>query len=51
MKFDPAGGYRRLDSWVMATIVQLANYRFCDRFVTRAVDPTGRQYDQMTQDG
>lgn len=49
MKFDPAGGYRRLDSWVMATIAQLANYRFCDKYVTRAIDPTGRQYDQMTQ--
>jgi hypothetical protein len=21
MKFDPSGGYRRLDSWVMASIV------------------------------
>ncbi len=49
MKFDPAGGYRRLDSWVMASIVQLANYRFCDKYVTRSIDPTGRQYDQMTQ--
>ena len=49
MKFDPSGGYRRLDSWVMASIVQLANFRFCVKFVTRALDPTGRQYDQMTQ--
>ena len=49
MKFDPSGGYRRLDSWVMASIVQLANFRFCAKFVTRALDPTGRQYDQMTQ--
>lgn len=49
MKFDAAGGYRRLDSWIMASIVQLANYRFCDKYITRAIDPTGRQYDQMTQ--
>ena len=49
MKFDPAGGYRRLDSWVMASIAQLANYRFCRMHITRAFDPTGRQYDQMTQ--
>ena len=49
MKFDPSGGYRRLDSWVMASIVQFANFRFCAKFVTRAIDPTGRQYDQMTQ--
>lgn len=49
MEFDPAGGYRRLDSWVMANIIQFANFRFCEKFVTRAIDPTGRQYDQMTQ--
>jgi len=49
MKFDPSGGYRRLDSWVMASIAQFANFRFCEKFVTRAIDPTGRQYDQMTQ--
>jgi len=49
MEFDPAGGYRRLDSWVLANIVQFANLRFCEKFVTRRIDPTGRQYDQMTQ--
>lgn len=49
MKFDPSAGYRRLDSWVLASIVQFANFRFCEKFVTRAFDPTGRQYDQMTQ--
>jgi len=47
--FDPTSGYRRLDSWIMASIVQFATYRFCEKFLTRKLDPTGRQYDQMTQ--
>ena len=34
---------------MLATIAQLATYRFCRRFLTRELDPTGRQYDQMTQ--
>ena len=49
LHLSPAGGYRRLDSWALASIAQLATYRFCRRFLTREVDPTGRQYDQMTQ--
>ena len=48
-KFDPTSGYRRLDSWIMASIVQLATLKFCEKFLTRKIDPTGRQYDQMTQ--
>jgi four helix bundle suffix protein len=48
-KIDPTSGYRKLDSWVLATIVQFATYRFCEKFLTRKIDPTGRQYDQMTQ--
>lgn len=47
--FDPTSGYRRLDSWIVASIVQFATYRFCEKFLTRKLDPTGRQYDQMTQ--
>ncbi|MDR2472874.1 MAG: four helix bundle suffix domain-containing protein [Tannerella sp.] len=46
---DTTAGFRRLDSWVMASIVQFATYRFCRKFLTRQLDPTGRQYDQMTQ--
>ena len=49
LHFSPAGGYRRLDSWALATLAQLATYRFCRKFLTREFDPTGRQYDQMTQ--
>lgn len=55
-------GYMALDSWVMANVIQLCTDDFCDRFVTSdpryripngkdflLYDPTGRQYDQMTQ--
>ena len=47
--FDSTSGYRRLDSWILASVVQFATYRFCEKFLTRKLDPTGRQYDQMTQ--
>jgi four helix bundle suffix protein len=46
---DSSGGYRSLDSWVLASIIQLATQRFCRKFLLRNLDPTGRQYDQMTQ--
>jgi len=49
MQFSPNSGYRRLDSWVLASIAQFATYRFCEKFLDRRLDPTGRQYDQMTQ--
>lgn len=47
--FSGGGGYRWLDSWVMGNIIQLGTHRFCDTFLTHHLDPTGRQYDQMTQ--
>lgn len=49
MQFSPNSGHRRLDSWVLASIAQFATYRFCEKFLDRCIDPTGRQYDQMTQ--
>jgi restriction system protein len=49
MNFDKTGGFRWLDSWVMGSIIQLATFRFCEQFLTHKLDPTGRQYDQMTQ--
>ena len=49
MRFDTAGGYRWLDSYIMASIIQLATIRFRERFLNRRNDPCGRQYDQMTQ--
>ncbi len=49
MNFAKSGGYRWLDSFVMANIVQLATIRFCEKFLNHRNDPCGRQYDQMTQ--
>lgn len=49
MEFDKSGGFRWLDSYVMASIIQLATIRFCERFLNRRNDPCGRQFDQMTQ--
>jgi len=46
---DSSGGYRGLDSWVLANIIQLATQDFCQKFLPHNLDPTGRQYDQMTQ--
>ncbi len=55
--FDKHGGFRRLHSFTLATIVQLDTLRFCRKFLTfdhretdtKFYDPKGRQYDQMTQ--
>jgi restriction system protein len=47
--FKKSGGYRKLDSFTIASIVQLATWRFCNTFLNRRNDPCGRQFDQMTQ--
>ncbi len=47
--FDKCGGYRKLDSFTLATVIQLGTIRFCERFLDRRNDPCGRTYDQMTQ--
>jgi len=55
--FDKHGGFRRLHSFTLATIVQIETLRFCRRFLThdareagaKFYDPKGRQYDQMIQ--
>ncbi len=47
--FDKCGGYRKLDSFTLATVIQLGTIRFCERFLNRRNDPCGRSYDQMTQ--
>jgi len=55
--FDKHGGFRRLHSFTLATIIQIETLRFCRRFLTHEAreagekfyDPKGRQYDQMTQ--
>ena len=46
---DKSGGYRKLDSFTLATLIQLATLRFCERFLNLKNDPKGRQYDQMVQ--
>lgn len=55
--FDKHGGFRRLHSFTLATIIQIETLRFCRKFLTqnpreadvKFYDPKGRQYDQMTQ--
>jgi len=47
--FDKSGGYRKLDSFSLATVIQLGTIRFCERFLNKGNDPCGRTYDQMTQ--
>ena len=55
--FDKSGGFRKLHSFTLATIIQLETLHFCRRFITHDIreagqkfyDPKGRQYDQMTQ--
>ena len=55
--FDKHGGFRRIHTFTLATIIQLETGRFCRRFLThdhreagvKLYDPKGRQYDQMVQ--
>jgi len=47
--FGKSGGYKKLDSFALATIIQLGTLRFCEKFLNRTNDPCGRQFDQMTQ--
>jgi len=47
--FSKSGGYRTLDSFTFATVIQLGTLRFCKTFLNRTNDPCGRQFDQMTQ--
>ena len=47
--FSSGGGYRWLDAWVLANIIQLATQKFCRKFLNHTNDPCGRQFDQMTQ--
>ena len=47
--FDKHGGYRKLDSFTLASVIQLGTWRFCETFLNRTNDPCGRQFDQMTQ--
>jgi len=46
--FSSSGGYRWLDVWALASVVQLGTHRFCTRHLERGLDPCGRLFDQMT---
>ena len=41
--------YFWLQTWTLASVVQLATQDFCKRFLNIKNDPCGRQFDQMTQ--
>ena len=55
--FDKRGGFRKLHTFTLATIIQLETLKFCRRFITqdpreagdKFYDPKGSHYDHMTQ--
>ena len=47
--FSSGGGYRWLDAWALANVIQLGTQKFCLRFLKQRIDPCGRLFDQMTQ--
>ena len=49
--FRKSAGYRFLDAFILANVVELGTRHFCNRFLTRENDPGGRTYAQMTQAG
>lgn len=49
--FRNSAGYRYLDSFVLANIVELGTRHFCNQFLTMRNDPGGRTHSQMTQAG
>ena len=47
--FSSGGGYRWLDVWALANVIQLGTQKFCLKFLKPRIDPCGRMFDQMTQ--
>jgi four helix bundle suffix protein len=47
LTFSGSGGFFKLDSWVLATILHLGIKRFCREFFKPSDDPCGRLFDQM----
>ena len=45
--FSASVGYRWLDVWVLASVIQLGTQRFCTSHLGRLEDPCGRLFDQM----
>ena len=46
--FRKSAGYRYLDAFVLANVVELGTCHFCDRFLDFRRDPGGRTFAQMT---
>ncbi|MBN1671384.1 MAG: topoisomerase DNA-binding C4 zinc finger domain-containing protein [Kiritimatiellae bacterium] len=46
--FRKSAGYRFLDAFVLANVVELGTRHFCNRFLTLQNDPGGRTFSQMT---
>ena len=46
--FRKSAGYRYLDAFVLANVVELGTGHFCERFLTLRNDPGCRTYAQMT---
>lgn len=46
--FRKSAGYRYLDAFILANIVELGTTRFCERFLNLENDPGGRTHAQMT---
>jgi four helix bundle suffix protein len=49
--FRKSAGYRFLDAFVLANVVELGTRHFCIRFLNARNDPGGRTFAQMTQAG
>ena len=46
--FRKSAGYRYLDAFILANVVELGTGYFCKRFLDLRNDPSGRTYAQMT---
>ena len=49
--FRKSAGYRYLDAFVLANVIELATGHFCNRFLNLKNDPGGRTYAQMNHAG
>lgn len=46
--FKKSAGYRFLDAFILANVVELATNHFCNKFLNLKNDPGGRTFSQMT---
>jgi restriction system protein len=46
--FRKSAGYRYLDAFVLANVIELGTSHFCSRFLNLQNDPGGRTFAQMT---